>query len=83
LLVFSLFPTQTSSLNGYVVIAGATILFAAFSTLPYVAVWAMPHTSGDLLLLCLFGLGLVGTAIIEKIRSLLLPRSPLEYQRVR
>ena len=83
LLAFSLLPTPISSLNGYLVIAGATILFAAFTTLPYIAVWAMPHTSGDLLLLCLFGLGLVGTAIIKKMRSLLLPRSPLKYQRVR
>lgn len=81
LLAFSLLPSPISSSNSHLVIAGATILLAAFSTLPYIAVWAMPHTSGDLLLLCLFGLGLVGTAIIEKGRSLLFPRSVLEYQR--
>jgi len=83
LLAFSLLPSPISSANGHLVIAGATILLAAFSTLPYIAVWAMPHTSGDLLLLCLFGLGFLGTAIIEKIRDLLLPRSVLEYQRAR
>ena len=70
-----------ASSNSHLVIAGATILLAAFSTLPYIAVWAMPHTSGDLLLLCLFGIGLMGTAIVAKGRNLLFPRSVLEYQR--
>src|SRR5262245_97626 len=29
-------------------IAGSTVLLASMSTLPYLAAWAMPHTSGDL-----------------------------------
>jgi hypothetical protein len=81
LLAFSLFPSPISSSNSHLIIAGATILLAAFSTLPYIAVWAMPHTSGDLLLLSLFGLGLTATAIFERIRSMLLPRSVLEPTR--
>jgi hypothetical protein len=81
LLAFSVFPSPISSSNSHLIIAGATILLAAFSTLPYVAVWAMPHTSGDLLLLSLFGLGLTATAIFERIRSMLLPRSVLEPTR--
>ena len=81
LLAFSLFPSPISSSNSHLIVAGATILLAAFSTLPYIAVWAMPHTNGDLLLLSLFGLGLAATAIIERIRSMLLPRSVLEPTR--
>jgi hypothetical protein len=81
LLAFALFPSPISWSNSHLIIAGATLLLAAFSTLPYIAVWAMPHTSGDLLLLCFFALGLAATAIVAKIRSRLLPRSALEYQR--
>jgi tetrahydromethanopterin S-methyltransferase subunit B len=80
LLAFTLLSPISSS-NSHLIIAGATILLAAFSTLPYIAVWAMPHTSGDLLLLSLFGLGLTATAIFERIRSMLLPRSVLEPTR--
>jgi len=70
LVLFALIPMPMSSSNSNTVIAGATALFALFTTLPYIAVWAMPHTSGDLLLYCIFALGLGGTAIIEKIRLL-------------
>jgi hypothetical protein len=69
--LFALIPMPISSSNSNTVIAGATALFALFTTLPYIAVWAMPHTSGDLLLYCIFALGLGVTAIIEKIRLLL------------
>jgi hypothetical protein len=69
-----------SSSNSNTVIAGATALFALFTTLPYIAVWVMRHTSGDLLLYCIFALGLGVMAIIEKIR-LLLDRSTGSYQR--
>jgi hypothetical protein len=62
--------------NAYV-IAGATALFAAFSTVPYIAVWALPHTSGDLLFFCLFVLGLVLTSAIELVRALLPAQSGL------
>ncbi len=62
--------------NAYV-IAGATALFAAFSTVPYIAVWALPHTSGDLLFFCLFALGLVLTSAIELVRALLPAQSGL------
>lgn len=45
-------------------IAGVTLLSACFTLPSYLAVWAMPHTSGDLLLYCIFALGLaVGAAL--------------------
>jgi hypothetical protein len=67
LLAFALVSPLGSNDTG--VIAGATVLFAVFSTIPYIAVWAMPHTSGDLLCFCLFGLGLLITTAIERIRA--------------
>ena len=70
LVLFALIPMPMSSSNSNTVIAGATALFALFTTLPYIAVLAMPYTSGDLLIYCIFALGLGGTAIIEKIRLL-------------
>ena len=70
LVLFALIPMPISSPNSNTVIAGATALFALFTTLPYIAVLAMPYTSGDLLIYCIFALGLGGTAIIEKIRLL-------------
>jgi hypothetical protein len=82
LFIFALIPLPITS-NSYTVIAGATALFAIFTTLPYIAVWAMPHTSGDLLLFCILGLGLAGTAFVEKIRILLLGRSAPSYQGIR
>ena len=56
-------------LNNTAMIAGAAVLLAGFSTLPYIAVWAMPHTSGDLFLLCLFSVGLLLTSSIELVRA--------------
>jgi hypothetical protein len=71
LLVFALIPSPVSSSSGHMAVASATVLFAAFSTLPYIAVWAIPYTSADLLLLCIFGLGLALTTIIQWLRGLL------------
>src|SRR3984893_15000119 len=51
LVAFALVSPLGSTRNG--VIAGATVLFVVFSTIPYIAVWAMPHTSGDLLCFCM------------------------------
>ena len=67
LLAFALVSPLAS--NDTRIIAGATALFALFSTIPYIAVWAMPHTSGDLLCFCLFALGLLITTTIERIRA--------------
>jgi hypothetical protein len=50
-------------------VAGATVLLAAFSIVPYLAVWAMPHTSADLLFYCIFGVGLALTAGIGLVAS--------------
>jgi len=82
LLVFALIPLAPASPNSNTVIGGATALFAGFSTLPYIAVWALPHTTGDLLLYCFFGLGLAATAVLEKLRILLLSPSISEKQRI-
>jgi hypothetical protein len=48
-------------------VAYAVVLFGSFSTLPYLAVWAMPHTSIDLLFYCIFGGGLAVVTAIQGI----------------
>jgi hypothetical protein len=55
--------------------AGVTLLLAAFTLPTYFAVWASPHTSADLLLYCLFGLGLAAGAMLVAARSALPPIS--------
>jgi hypothetical protein len=56
-------------------IVGVTLLSAAFTLPTYFAVWAAPHTAADLLLYCLFGIGLaVGTMLVAA-RSALPPTS--------
>jgi hypothetical protein len=52
-------------------IAGVTLLLAAFTLPNYFAVWAAPHTAADLLLYCLFGLGLAVGAMLVATRSAL------------
>ena len=52
-------------------IAGVTFLLAAFTLPTYFAVWATPPVSADLLLHCLFGLGLAAGAILVGARSVL------------
>jgi len=47
-------------------IAGVTLIAALFTLPAYFLAWAGPHTSGDLLLYCLFGFGLaVGTLVVS------------------
>ena len=53
-------------------IAGVTLLLTAFTLPTYFAAWASPHTSADLLLYCLFGLGLAAGAMLVSARSALL-----------
>jgi hypothetical protein len=72
-IAFGLIPWPVTRSSIPQTIAGATTLFAAFSILPYIAVWAMPHTGADLVLYCLFGLGLAATVAIARIRSALMP----------
>ncbi len=71
LLLFSLWPSPLARLGRHRELAAATTLFAAFTIPPYIAVWAMPHTSADLFLYCLFGLGLAAEAAIVGARALL------------
>jgi hypothetical protein len=56
-------------------IVGVALLLAAFTLPNYFAVWAMPHTAADLLLFCLFGLGLAVGAMLVAARSVLPPTS--------
>ena len=52
-------------------IVGVTLLLAAFALPTYFAVWAKPPTAADLLLYCLFGLGLAAGAMLVVARSAL------------
>jgi hypothetical protein len=52
-------------------IVGVTLLLAAFTLPTYLAVWASPPTAADLLLYCLFGLGLAAGAMLVAARSAL------------
>jgi hypothetical protein len=53
-------------------IAGVTFLLVAFTLPTYFAVWASPPTAADLLLYCLFGLGLAAGAMLVAARSAML-----------
>jgi hypothetical protein len=75
-------PMPISPSNGQMAVAGATALLTAFSIIPYIAVWAMPHTTADLLLLCIFALGLGAVAAIAKARELLIAPAVANYPRV-
>jgi hypothetical protein len=52
-------------------IAGVTLFLAAFTLPTYFAVWALPPVAADLLLYCLFGLGLAAGAVLVGARSVL------------
>ena len=54
-------------------IMGVTLLLAAFTLPTYFAVWASPPVAADLLLYCLFGLGLAAGAMLVAVRSALSP----------
>jgi hypothetical protein len=54
-------------------IVAVTLLLAAFTLPTYFAAWAYPPTSADLLLYCLFGLGLAAGAMLVAARSALSP----------
>jgi hypothetical protein len=64
--------SPASSLRSKTALAGAAILLAASTIPPFIAVWAMPHTSGDLLLYCLFLVGLGGLTVIGSVGARLL-----------
>jgi hypothetical protein len=54
-------------------IVRVTLLLGAFTLPTYFAVWASPATAADLLLYCLFGLGLAAGAMLVAARSALPP----------
>jgi hypothetical protein len=70
LVAYVLSASRSRSLTVYKRLAAATALFAACNTMPYIAVWAKPYTIADLLLYCLFGVGLFGLALVESVRTL-------------
>jgi hypothetical protein len=53
------------------------MLSALFTISSYLAVWALLHTSADLLFYCLFAIGLAAAAIVMSIRPLVVARAPL------
>ena len=55
---------------------GIAGLFAALSIIPYIAVWAMPHTSADLLLCCMIIIGFATIAVVQEAHGLLLSTKP-------
>jgi hypothetical protein len=52
-------------------VVGVTLLLAAFTLPNYFVAWAAPHTAADLLLCCLFGIGLAVAAMLVAARSAL------------
>jgi hypothetical protein len=54
-------------------VVGVALFLAGFSLPTYFAVWAGPPVAADLLLYCLFGLGLAAGAMLVAARSALLP----------
>lgn len=82
LVAFALIVPSTSP-SSNMTIARVAVLLAFFSMGPYIAVWAKPYTSGDLLVYCIFGLGLAGSTILQKSRMLLLSGSAPRYLRSR
>ena len=55
-----------STAGSFISVAIVTGMFGFFSLAPLFAVWAMQHTSADLLFYCIFGLGLVLISCVEK-----------------
>lgn len=53
------FSITKVAINDLSRIGGVTLLSAAFTVPSYLAVWAMPHTSADLLLYCIFTIVLI------------------------
>ena len=53
------FSITKVAINDLSLIGGVTLLSAAFTVPSYLAVWAMPHTSADLLLYCIFTMVLI------------------------
>jgi hypothetical protein len=49
-------------------VVGVTLLLAAFTLPTYFAVWASPPTAADLLLYCLFGVGLAAGVMLVAVR---------------
>jgi hypothetical protein len=82
LIVFSLVQPPVSPSSRHAAIASATAALAGFSIIPYIAVWAMPHTTADLLLCCFFGLGLAAIVAVGRIRALLLAPSARDGARL-
>jgi hypothetical protein len=65
-ITFVLIAAPTSKSNDILTIVGSTVLLAAMTTLPYLAVWATQYTSGDLLLYCFFGAGVGALFVLTK-----------------
>jgi hypothetical protein len=74
---FLFFSVEAIAIRDLARMAGLTLLSAFFTIPAYLAAWAMPHTSGDLLFYRLFAIGLLFGALVVAgqmlMRSLFLP----------
>jgi hypothetical protein len=75
-LVFALIASMVVRTSETKVIAGASVTLAVFITIPYFIVWALPHTSADLLFYLIFALGLAAFSSIKAVRGLRYPSGP-------
>ena len=80
-LAFALIASPVVLSRDMKIVAGATAALAVFITIPYFIVWALPHTSGDLLLYFIFALGLAAFAAVKALYGLLFAPAPAEASR--
>jgi hypothetical protein len=66
-LVFGIFSSAYLWSTGILLLGGATVMFAAFSNIPYLVAFANPSSTGDLLLFCFFTLELAASATVATI----------------
>jgi hypothetical protein len=65
------FSVEAIAIQDLARVAGLTLLSALFTIPAYLAAWAMPHTSGDLLFYCLFAIGLLSGTVVVYARMLM------------
>jgi len=78
--VLVFFAVEIMPVRDLLRVAGVTTLSALFTIPSYLAAWAMVHTSADLLLYCLFAIGLALGASLILVRAVLrrLTSSPMK-----
>lgn len=74
-LVFAVVSSVSVRSTEILLLGGATVMFAAFSIVPYLVAWAVPTTTAELLFFCLFALGLAASVTIGTILRSLRPEA--------